>query len=372
MPHRRLLLGTAALAVAAATAAAAPAIAQGDSAADAAGGFALAEPTGPHEVGSSELHLVDEDRADLWFPDQDRQLMVTMWYPTRDEGGQAAPYMTAAESAVFVDQLGIDAPGDYFATVRTNAVADAEPVRGPLPLVVLSTGWSFPRATLTGLAEELASHGYAVAAVGHNFEAPMELPDGTVNGCLACPMRPAGFDVTTQRAADLSFVLDELTARGSEWRSRIDTDRVAVGGHSMGGSAAHTALQTDERFGAGFNLDGALHDAEDAPVDVPFLLVGAEVNGVPGEADGWLSAWPQMSDWKRWLRVDQTTHSTFTDLAPFADDLAIPTQEMDGERALDLTRAYVLAFIDRALDCEDSPILNGPSTTWPEVAFENP
>ncbi|WP_091041676.1 hypothetical protein [Glycomyces sambucus] len=43
-----------------------------------------------------------------------------------------------------------------------------------------------------------------------------------------------------------------------------------------------------------------------------------------------------------------------------------------GERALDLTRAYVLAFIDRALDCEDSPILDGPSTTWPEIAFENP
>ncbi|GAA2275541.1 hypothetical protein GCM10009853_032080 [Glycomyces scopariae] len=44
---------------------------------------------------------------------------------------------------------------------------------------------------------------------------------------------------------------------------------------------------------------------------------------------------------------------------------------MDGERALDLTPAYVLAFIDRALDCEDEPILDGPSATWPEVAFEN-
>ncbi|MCC3763488.1 hypothetical protein K3N28_10420 [Glycomyces sp. TRM65418] len=363
-------MGTALLTLAAAAASIAPAAPAGAEPPEDQG-FELLDPTGPREVGVTELHLVDEDRADLWFPEQDRQLMVTMWYPTRDEG-EAAPYMTADESAVFVDQLGIDAPADYFATVQTSAVAGAEVARGKLPLVVLSPGWSFPRATLTGLGEELASRGYAVAAVGHHYEAPMALPDGTVNGCLACPTRPAGFDVTTQRAADLSFVLDELTARGSQWRGHLDLDRVAVGGHSMGGSAAHTVLQTDERFTAGFNLDGALHDAKDAPVEAPFLLVGAEVNGVPGNADGWLSAWPQMSEWKRWIRVDQTAHSSFTDLAPIADDLGIPIQEMDGERALALTRAYVTAFLDRTLGCEEPPILNGPSTEWPEVAFENP
>jgi dienelactone hydrolase len=363
-------MGTALLTLAAATASIAPA-AQASAEPPRDQGFELLEPTGPRDVGTTELHLVDQDRADLWFPEQDRQLMVTMWYPTRDEG-EAAPYMTADESAVFVDQLGIDAPADYFATVQTSALAGAGPVRGKLPLVVLSPGWSFPRATLTGLGEELAGRGYAVAAVGHNYEAPMALPDGTVNGCLACPMRPAGFDVTTQRAADLSFVLDELTARGSQWRDHLDLDRVAVGGHSMGGSAAHTVLQTDERFTAGFNLDGALHDAKDAPVDAPFLLVGAEINGVPGKADGWLSAWSQMSEWKRWIRVDQTGHSSFTDLAPIADDLGIPIQEMDGERVLELTRAYVLAFLDRTLGCERSPILDGPSAEWPEVVFENP
>lgn len=348
-PHRprRLLLGAAALIAAAATATSLPAQAEEQDPAGTAA-LALAEPTGPFAIGTTQLHLVDQDRPDPWFPDQDRQLMVTMWFPTEDQG-ETAPYMTEAESAAFAQQLPEDVPADYFASVETNAVADAEPADGKLPLVMLSPGWSFPRATLTGLAEELASHGYAVAAVGHNYEAPMELPDGTVNGCLACPTRPRGLDVTTTRAADFAFALDELTQRGSEWRPHLDRHRIVVGGHSMGGSAAHTVMQTDARFKAGFNLDGALHDADDAPIDDPFLLIGNAVNGIPGEADGWLSAWEQMDDWKRWIRVEQTTHSSFTDLAPFADDLGIPIQPMEGTRAVDLTRTYVTAFINQAI-----------------------
>jgi pimeloyl-ACP methyl ester carboxylesterase len=331
----------------------------------------LAEPTGPYAIGTTELHLVDEDRADPWFPEEDRQLMVSMWFPTEDQG-RTAPYMTAGESAVFVDQLRIDAPADYFASVETNAVADADPLRGKLPLVMLSPGWSFPRATLTSLAEELASQGYAVAAVGHNYEAPMTLPGGETNPCLACPTGPKGELVTAHRAEDLSFVLDELTEHGSEWRRHLDRQNVAVGGHSIGGSGAHATVQTDDRFTAGFILDSAMFDHTDAPVDRPFLLLGNEKNALPGGNDNWIPAWNQMSDWKRWIQVEQTTHSSFTDLAMFADDLGIPLQEMEGARAVELTRAYVTAFVDIHLRGEDEPILNGPSEDWPEAVFHNP
>ena len=371
---RRVLFGATALAVTAAATAAAITTAQADPTEPAATVAAppLAEPTGPFSIGTTALHLVDEGRADPWFPEEDRQLMVSMWFPTEDQG-ETAPYMTADESAVFVDQLGIDAPAGYFASVETNAVAHAEPVRGKLPLVMLSPGWSFPRATLTGLAEDLASHGYAVAAIGHNYEAPMSLPDGETNGCLACPTEPPGTEVTAYRAEDFAFVLDELTAHGSDWRRHIDRDGVVAGGHSMGGSGAHTVMQTDERFTAGFNLDGKIHDIDDARLDRPFLLIGNEKNGLPGSSDNnWLPAWDQMSDWKRWIQVDQTTHSSFTDLATFADDLGIPTQEMDGARTLELTRAYVTAFVDQELRGEDAPLLDGPSENWPEAVFHNP
>lgn len=371
---KRILLGATALAVTAGATAAAISTAQADTTdpQQVASAPPLAEPTGPFGIGTTELHLVDEDRADPWAPEEDRRLMVSMWFPTEDQG-TTAPYMTDEESALFVAQLKIDAPADYFASVETNAVADAEPVDGELPLVMLSPGWSFPRATLTGLAEELASHGYAVAAIGHNYEAPMSLPDGETNGCLACPTEPDGTDVTAHRADDFAFVLDELTARGSDWRGHLDRENIAVGGHSMGGSGAHTVMQTDERFTAGFNLDGKIHDIEDAAVDRPFLLLGNQKNGLPGSSDNnWIPAWDQLTGWKRWIQVEQTTHSSFTDLATFADDLGIPTQEMDGARTLELTRAYVTAFVDQELRDQDAPLLDGPSDEWPEAVFRNP
>jgi hypothetical protein len=59
-------------------------------------------------------------------------------------------------------------------------------------------------------------------------------------------------------------------------------------------------------------------------------------------------------------------------MATFADDLDIPIQEMDGARTLELTRAYVTAFLDHALRDEDEPILDRPSEEWPEVVFHNP
>ncbi|WP_157974677.1 alpha/beta hydrolase family protein [Glycomyces dulcitolivorans] len=368
---RRTLIGATAALAAAGIGAAGITAASAEEPAPAAS-YSLPEPTGEYGVGTEVLYLVDEDRADPWFPDEDRQLMATMWFPTEDQG-ETAPYMTAEESAVFVDQLRIDAPADYFSTVETNSVADAEPVRGKLPLILLSPGWSFPRATLTSFAEDLASHGYAVAAVGHNYEAPTSLPDGETNPCLACPSAPDGLAVTENRAADLSFVLDELTARGSEWRRHLDRDDVIAGGHSMGGSAAHAVMQTDDRFAAGFNLDGKIHDVDDATIDDPFLLVGNERNGLPGAAaNNWPAAWDQMTGWKRWIQVEQTTHSTFTDLTLFAADLDIPMQEMDGAYAVALTRAYVLAFADQELRGADEPLLDGPSAEWPEAVFHNP
>jgi hypothetical protein len=79
-----------------------------------------------------------------------------------------------------------------------------------------------------------------------------------------------------------------------------------------------------------------------------------------------------VDDWKRWIRVEQTTHSSVTDLAPFADDLGIPLQEMEGARAVELTRAYVTAFLDRQLQGEPTDLFEGPSEAWPEAVLEHP
>ncbi|WP_157878422.1 hypothetical protein [Streptomyces chattanoogensis] len=180
----------------------------------------LPEPGGDHQIGMTTVHLTDRNRADPWVPDAQRELMVSLWYPAENPSATPSPYMTTAESTTYVEAGGIPVPPDVLSTVGTHSTLDAEPVKTPAkhPLVVLSPGFGMPRATLTGLAEELAGRGYVVAGIGHNHEANgITFPDGHTTGCAICK-NPDSAKVGDVRAADVSFVLDELTGKSPAWR----------------------------------------------------------------------------------------------------------------------------------------------------------
>ena len=152
-------------------------------------GLTLAEPGGEHPVGMTTLDLTDSDRADPWVPSERRELMVSLWYPADRPSDEAARYATAEESELFTASQPGDLPPDTLTKIETNATVDAKPIVGRhgSPLVILSPGFSFPRATLTGLSEELASRGFVVAGIGHNYEAlGTTFPDGHTTTCVAC------------------------------------------------------------------------------------------------------------------------------------------------------------------------------------------
>lgn len=374
---KRALLGTTAVAVVAGAGVFAMTAANAEFAENqepAQQALAIPAPGGEFATGTTQLHLVDEGRPDVWVPEEDRELMVTMWYPTDETDGPTAPYMTAEEGALFGAQLQL--PGELLASVETNSVIDAEPLAddGSLPLVVLSPGFSFPRATLTGLAEELASQGYAVAAVGHNYEAPTTFPDGTTTECLACVEEDTETSARN-RGVDLSFVLDELTGDDAAWEDAgvIDAERVAVGGHSIGGAGSHRAMVADERFDAGFNLDGTFFALSHRKLDRPFMMIGGgDDHGSPGQDDSWDCAWKKLDGWKRWISVSGTTHSSMTDFGPLGEQAGLNQDELDGFRSNEISRALVTGFVGAHLRGEDEPILEGPSEDWPELVFHNP
>src|SRR5271169_6415251 len=122
----------------------------------------LPEPTGPCPVGTTSLWLIDVSRPDPWAAGvNERELMVSLWYPATPSDGRRARYMTPAESELQLTSRGITGvPPDVLSTVRTNAVIDATPTgrQRALPLVVLSPGFTNSRSTLTALAEDLASN----------------------------------------------------------------------------------------------------------------------------------------------------------------------------------------------------------------------
>jgi len=345
----------------------------------------LPEPTGPYPVGTTSVHLTDTSRPDPWATGVNaRELMVSLWYPAVPSDGARARYMTPAESELQLISRGITGlPPDVLSTVRTNAVTDAAPERSQraLPLVVLSPGFTNSRSALTGLAEDLASHGYIVAGIDHTYESfGTAFPDGRVATGLAREARRRGGGspekVAAGRAADVSFVLNELTGAHPAWPGAglIDPSRIAMAGHSAGGAAAIAAMLADSRIRAGIDMDGATAaPIPDHSLARPFLFLGKQSNYTPGSGGAvttWERDWKRLTGWKRWLLVAGAVHASFTDLALLADQVGIDIDAgLSGARSLDITRAYVRAFFDQHLRGEPQPLLNQPSRRYPEVTF---
>lgn len=87
------------------------------------------------------------------------------------------------------------------------------------------------------------------------------------------------------RAADVSFVLNELTGAHPPWQGAalIDPSRMAMAGHSAGGAAAIAAMLADSRIRAGIDMDGATcAPIPDDGLPRPFLFLGKQSSYTPG------------------------------------------------------------------------------------------
>jgi dienelactone hydrolase len=359
----------------------------------------LPEPTGLYPAGIASVWLTDTSRPDPWVAGVNaRELMVSLWYPAVPTGGRRARYMTPAESGLQLASRGITGiPPDTLSTVETNAVSDARPAgrQHSLPLVVLSPGFTNSRSALTALAEDLASHGYVVAGIDHTYEShATAFPDGRVTTCRAreAPRRDRKEEVAAGRAADVCFVLDELTGAHPAWPGAglIDPSAMGMAGHSAGGAAAIAAMVADSRIRAGIDMDGSTA----APIPGeglarPFLFLGKQSNYTPGSGGAvttprdwkllrgavitWERDWELLTGWKRWLVVAGAVHASFTDLALLADQTGIDIGAgLSGARSLDITRAYVRAFFDQHLRGRPQALLDQPSPRYPEVTFCSP
>ena len=345
--------------------------------------LSIPAPTGPHHVGATTLDLTDTSRADPWVPTEPaRELMVTMWYPTDVDHGTTIQYETPAESEGYVAGKHLEdylAPDDL-SEVATHAYLNAPPAGQPhsLPLVVLSPGYTAQRSSLTSLAEDLASHGYVVAAIDHTHETyAVQFPDGRIATCATCSIDddeetffPKLFQV---HAADVSFVLNELTGAHPAWSGShlIDASRIGMSGHSAGGAAALTTMLADPRIDAGIDMDGTTYDQlPDSGLSRPFMLLGTQAEHSPGQDSTWDHDFSRLTGWRRWLTVAGTVHNSFADYGVFADELGVDQgATTTGLRSIEITRRYTLAMFDRHLRHIPQPLLDSASSCYPEVAI---
>jgi hypothetical protein len=152
-----------------------------------------------------------------------------------------------------------------------------------------------------------------------------------------------------------------------------------MAGHSAGGAASIAAMVKDSRVRAGIDIDGTT-DAGilEEPLSRPFMFLGKPDTYTPGAgppdapgpnpADTWERDWKLMTGWKRWFLVTGAVHASFTDIMPLADELGIDGgTKLPGARSLEITRTYVRAFFDLHLLKKPQPLLDKPSSRYPEI-----
>jgi dienelactone hydrolase len=337
----------------------------------------LPAPTGPHQVGRVDVHLVDPSRRDPFNSAAPaRELMASIWYPAAHATHfPVAPQQLPGAAQAFGElagkmNYGVPTGTVDWAATMSHAHWQAPVERGRWPVVLYSPGLGDPRDWNTSLVEDLASRGYVVVTIDHTYESSgVEFPGGRV-------VRSVVFDaewneqllhtILDTRVADTRFVLDQLGGL-----SFVDPNRIAMVGQSGGGFTALQAMHDDRRIKAAVNMDGqlaislgdngtGLSTVATDGVDRPFLLFGTEAGGHE-KRPSWASLWQHSTGWHRDLLLTGTTEGAFTDSAPL-----LHQGPADATAA---KRAYVASFLDRFLRGHDDHLLDAPSAEYPHVQF---
>ena len=309
-------------------------------------------PTGRHIVGTRLASLANADYPDPYLSNgAARELMVRFWYPAvRTRTCTNADYTSPQIWSYFGELLGVALP-----QVSTHSCLDADVVPGLHHVVVLTHGFTGTFTDYTFLAEDLASRGYVVVSVNHTYEATAtELSDGRLEKSLygSHLSTYTRYDVdalaqaVTVRLQDLHFVLDQLAALngapGGPFAGRLDLERVALAGHSLGGLTTLQALAVEPRFKAGVVLDGAVSPRPLPPIRQYVLtIVGGD--GQP-DADE-CRMWAAVRGTRLFIRLPGVEHVALSD-AVWLAGTAVKTGSAAPERVVSVVRRDVASFLD--------------------------
>jgi hypothetical protein len=375
---------------------------------------ALPPPTGPYPVGRTTFHWTDPARGDVLAPDpaSRRELVVDVWYPAQATRARSrAPYLpdfAALRRAVGDEALRREFGRAYESLtkgrLRTHAIENAAFARSlkRCPTLVFSHGFGILSRTYTAQLEDLASHGYVVAAIAHTYETMATVfPDGRVVPFASEPWKASTTSEETSIAYengrmkswadDMSFVLGELQGesgrqpRRAPFAGHLDTRNVGAFGHSSGGRAAALACRNDARLRACLNQDGLARnlpfDRDAIPrLEQPFLLftrprpathptedelarmglTRSRAQALIAELDAAQDAAMEsagLGSYRVTLAMPGVSHSSFND-RPFLQAVDDPDRTREAVRNLATIRAYTLAFFDRSLRGAGNTVLD--------------
>lgn len=334
----------------------------------------LPVPSGPQDIGTTVLELVDRSRDETYGPTPGgpREMVVQVWYPAIVDS-TVAPVGIHPDWDVVGPALSqsIGFPRWFLSHLRftnSHTYEDVPIAPGAFPVIVYSHGWTGYRSIALNQIETLVSNGYIVVAPDHTYGSvatrfddgdevgfwPAALPDqDTVSESAYDAASEALVDVY---AEDLISILNalEVGVGGAfgDLAESMDLTRIGLYGHSTGGGAAVKVCLTDERCDAVLGMDAWVE-----PFTDPILATSAtrpslylrSVEWQEKPNDALLRGIAERSETvSYWVGIDGTGHNDFvmTPLfSPIADDLGLRGPIAPG-RLLPIIDQYLLGFFD--------------------------
>lgn len=362
--------------------------------------FELPEPTGPYNVGTTDL-LLELDREEMITADEtdSRKLMIKVWYPSNKIEGEKDHYTDRAGRNGFAQKYGLpNSMLNYLDKVETNVYRNIPVANDTFPVLIFSHGYHSKANGYYALLSEVVSHGYVVFAINHTYESTgTTFPDGsevyfdydhasriesgsweTLEPAVEAFQSDLSFDerhpiiqkalttyylkdMVTYWADDIVDVVSKLDDRNNSgiFEGNLDVSNVGVFGHSRGGGAAGESLLMDDRIKAGANLDGVQWgQMVDTRVEKPFLHLSSD--------------WPEEhEDFNQHAYVNrsssvfydgtilQSGHSNFMDI-PYMIPLQSLNQagDIDPDLAIEIASRVVTSFFDEHLKSKDIDLFN--------------
>lgn len=254
--------------------------------------------TGPYAIGTTRHTHTDSQRPEPYSNNVEyRRANVVCWYPENAGGGET------------------------------------------FPLVIFSHGGLGTENSNESLYRELASHGYVVCSIGHPYHAFWtKSEDGRITFVSleyfgefqredAKTDKQGSFRDYQKwmetRTADINFVMDTILTKAAEGADSVyalvDSARIGVMGHSLGGSAALAMPRQRDDIAAVIALESPfLYDIVGVEQD-EFIWLD-EVYPVPVLNIYSDSSWDHLSEWAQYAR----NADLLTDAPPTAISLYLP------------------------------------------------
>ncbi len=236
-------------------------------------------PSGNHAVGTISFSWFDHTRPtekqnNLPFP---RTVSAQIWYPSEGEPNHTARAPYCSEKIAYLRRRTTRfsrLPGwllDPLTSIKTFEQANASifKTQTSYPIIFFSPGRMMGKELYSILMQELASNGFVVVGIDHAHDSLLTFaPNGRAQelnslfeGIDADATVDKKFDsIVHTRKEDILFVLDKVIDLNnlphSPFFKLLDTSKIGIAGHSLGGRTALELCLTDPRFKAGVNMDG--------------------------------------------------------------------------------------------------------------------